>query len=256
MPRPALVLAALAAGLAGWPASAQTRQPAQGGIDQPTRATTADGRTTVLLHPDGTWTVEEVHLDLTAPPPPAPPPPAPPPGSAYPPSLSRVLPPVPSLPGPPLPAPPQTVESASGAYSVRYDASRWRPSSTVLNAQSEFEYVLPLGAGYAVTIFEVTPFDLKTMKEVSLQAPRINLGAEVTLVSEETVELGATDGLRLEYRVAPPTGPEVTFINTMHSDDQGTLQVITWTSTAVLPRFRDELLRFHDGLRIMKPGHK
>ena len=197
-------------------------------------AATDDGRI-ALLHPDGTWSWKDgTPLPPAPPAPPAPPPPAPPTRSAEP---------------PPPGAPPRTLSGSMGTYTLRYDASRWSRAREVLNAEAEYQLALPFGAGYAITIFEVTPYPLDVMRDLVLE--NASSSGTVELLREDDVEVEGGAVRRVEFEVVTDVGLAVTFINSFHSSEEGTLQVVTWTSTAVYDRFRDELLRFHDGLTLL-----
>ena len=203
---------------------------------QDIRATTDDGRT-VLLRADGTWTFEitrltqredEIVVDLSAPPPGQ--------GNAGP---------------PPPPMPPRTLLGGDGAYQIRYDASRWSEAPNLIPGESEYGFKLPFGAGFAATIYEVMSIPIPTMREIVLSNARQGIGGNVTVVNEEHVKVpGGGKALRLEFRVISPEGLDVTMVNLMHSNEQGTLQVVTWTTTDLMERYRDELRRFQDGLSI------
>ena len=206
---------------------------------QSIRATTEDGRT-VLLRPDGTWTFEvrqvgepgeeeaEIVVDLDVP------------------STDER---VPRPPPPPRPA--QTLVGGDGAYQIRYDASRWSETQDLVPGESEFSFKLPYGAGYATTIYEVSAIPVSAMRGIVLQNAREGMNGDITVVSEEPVAVpGGGEALRLEYRVVTAEGLDVTMSNLMHSDEAGTLQVVTWTTTDLMDRYRDELRRFQDGLSI------
>ena len=201
-------------------------------IPRDIEATTDDGRV-VLLHPDGTWS----WADGTPLPPPPPAPPAPPPPRSS------------GPPPPPPPAPPRTLTSSSGTYALRYDASRWSQSREVLNAEAEYQLVLPFSAGYGMTLYEITPFPIDVMRNLVLD--RASSSGTVDLLREEDVEVDGGSVRRLEFEVTTDAGLSIVFINSIHSDERGTLQVITWAATAVYDRFRDELLRFQDGLTLL-----
>lgn len=210
-----------------------------GASAQSVRAVTDDGRT-ILVHADGTWEEAE-DQSVLQPRAEAPPPPAPPRGSA--------------ATAPPPPAPPRTVQSASGAYSLRYDASRWTPNQDILGDDDEFGFVLPFGAGYAKVIYEVLPFPVDQFREIVLgNAEAVAIGG-VDLVREEDVEVEGGTVRQLEYEVTTDQGLEITFVNSIYSSETfGSLQLVTWTGTAVADRFRDELLRFHRGLVLHTGG--
>ena len=207
--------------------------PAAAQVAQPVRATTTDGRA-ILVFPDGTWqeAPATIELDLAAPPPP-PPPPAPPPAAS---ASSR------------------TLESASGDYAITYDASRWRLVSGTLNQEAEFELALPFGGAYAVTLYEVYPISAEALRDVVLNNVLAVTNLPVKVIREKTVQAEGGTVLRFEYEVVPEQGVPFTFITTVSGNDRGALQLITWSATSTLPRFREEMVRLHEGLALLGAG--
>ena len=205
-----------------------------GSASAQTRATTDDGRT-VWLHDDGTWSStppDEIVADFDAIETGAPPSPAPSPAP------------------PPPPMPPRTITGGGGVYEVRYDASRWKRAEGLADG-AEHGFQLPYGAGYAAIIYEVTQFPPSAMREIILENARVGTGSDVEVVSEQALSEGR---YRIEYRLSPAAGADVTMINTIHSSAEGSIQVVTWTATSVLERFRDELERFQSGVRFVSAG--
>ena len=100
-----------------------------------------------------------------------------------------------------------------------------------------------------MTLYEITPFPIDVMRNLVLD--RASSSGTVDLLREEDVEVDGGSVRRLEFEVTTDAGLSIAFINSIHSDERGTLQVITWAATAVYDRFRDELLRFQDGLTLL-----
>ena len=201
-------------------ASAVDAQPES----QPVRATTEDGRA-ILVYADGTW-----RLDRSAPSP-GPPPPAPPP------------------PPPPASVELRTLESASGRYSIEFDPSKWsRTAST--NPASEFELALPFSAAAALTIYEAFPMTDKELRDVVIANARAaSTGFQV--LSERSVRVPGGSGIQVEFEGVAENGVRFLFITSVFGDDEGALQVTTYTSASNRDRQRPEMLRFHEGVRLL-----
>lgn len=207
---------------------------ASSGSAQTVQATAPDG-TVYLLAPDGTWSRLQ-KPDAVPPPPPAPPP-------------------VRTSGPPPPPAPPRTLESETGAYSLTYDASRWRLVRDGVTSEgalpdSEFELKLPFDAGYAATLYEYPVYDPAVFQEIILTNATAGEQNDVTLSSVEPAELGGLPATRMEFRVVFPNGFDFTFlVSFVSADDVGTLQLTSWVMTSLRERYADDLERLHSGLR-------
>lgn len=214
-------------------ASGVAAQDAPPPAEPPVRAITQDGRV-VLLYADGTW--EEDGNGSPTPPPPEP--------------EAVVVTEEPAPPAPPRPMPPRTVTGGGGYYQIRYDASRWRESPDMNPAEFDLSYQLPYGAGLAATIFEIAPIELPVIRDIVIENARQEGAAQVEVIDERKAKVAGGEMLRLTLRLNV-NGLDVTMVNSMHSSERGTLQVITWTSTALWEQYRDELMRFQDAVEIL-----
>ena len=210
-------------------APAALAQPA----DDPVRATTEDGRA-ILVYGDGTWRLdrrpppaaEVVELDLSA----GPPPPAPSPSSA------------------------RTLTSASGTYALTYDPTAWSRPRNRVNEEAEFELSLPFSGGYALSIYEAFPSTNKQVRDFVLTNAELGTGNPVMLLSERPFRVPGGEGIQLEFEGVAENGVEFVFITSVFGTDEGALQVTTFTSTSAAERHRATMLRFHDGIRLLKNG--
>ena len=60
------------------------------------------------------------------------------------------------------------------------------------------------------------------------------------------------EGIQLEFEGVAENGVEFVFITSVFGTDEGALQVTTFTSTSAAERHRATMLRFHDGIRLLK----
>ena len=185
--------------------------------DDPVRATTEDGRA-ILVYGDGTW-----RLDRRSPPPPAPPP-------------SSV----------------RTLTSASGTYALTYDPTAWSRPRNRVNEETEFELSLPFSGGYAMSIYEAFPSTNKQVRDFVLTNAELGTGHPVSLLSERPFRVPGGEGIQLEFEGMAENGVEFVFITSVFGTDEGALQVTTFTSTSAAERHRATMLRFHDGIRLLK----
>ncbi len=207
--------------------------------DDPVRATTEDGRA-ILVYGDGTWRLdrrspppaaEVVDLDLSAGSSPAPPPPpAPPPSSV------------------------RTLTSASGTYALTYDPTVWSRPRNRVNEETEFELSLPFSGGYAMSIYEAFPSTNKQVRDFVLTNAELGTGHPVSLLSERPFRVPGGEGIQLEFEGMAENGVEFVFITSVFGTDEGALQVTTFTSQSAAERHRATMLRFHDGIRLLKNG--
>ena len=187
--------------------------------DDPVRATTEDGRA-ILVYGDGTW-----RLDRRSPPPPAPPP-------------SSV----------------RTLTSASGTYALTYDPTAWSRPRNRVNEETEFELSLPFSGGYAMSIYEAFPSTNKQVRDFVLTNAELGTGHPVSLLSERPFRVPGGEGIQLEFEGMAENGVEFVFITSVFGTDEGALQVTTFTSQSAAERHRATMLRFHDGIRLLKNG--
>ena len=202
---------------------------------EPVRATTEDGRT-ILVYGDGTWrldrsvpVVESIDLDLT----------------------SRPLPPPPPRPDG---ASTRTLRSASGAYTVEYDADLWSRPRASINEDAEFQLQLPFSAAYALAIYEAYPATNKQVRDIVVANARMGTGGPVTVFSERSIRVPGGEGIQVEFGGVADNGMEFVFITSAFGTDEGSLQITTFTAASAAERHRAAMLAFHDGIRLLKDG--
>lgn len=200
-------------------------------VRQSVEARAEDGRV-FLIKPDGTWSLVESLIELEDIP-----------------SSQEYLPGStdPQRPPPP-PAPPRIVDSNGGMYSLIYNPNLWVVLAEPLNTNSEFSFEFSNGTAYAIIFHEDVSLPLDVIKGAALENARGILGADVTLIREQDVTNKTILGIRIEYVVTTDDELSFYFINSIFSDEKGTVQLITWVLEGLMPSVKDEFIRFHEGV--------
>lgn len=146
-------------------------------------------------------------------------------------------------------AAPETYASEEGHFGIRVDPDRWVAiSARELNEEAEFGFQHVDGDAYALVISEKVGMPLSTLREVVVENLR-SASSELRIVEEETRTVNGREILRLVVD-ASVDGIPIRYHGHYYSGDEGTLQVMTWTSQNLYGEYREDLTALLDGLEI------
>lgn len=181
-----------------------------------TGATTDDGKR-VVLFPDGTWVYK--------------------PGSAdrkkSPPRQSEQL--------------GSVIDGGDGAYTVRYDENKWQQIQQ-LSEVAEYSLQHKTGDAYAMLIFEDAELTLDQLKQAVLDNTK-RVASDVRVVHHRRVYKNGREIMVLKYK-AKIDDLALTYYGYYASGKWGTLQFLSWSTTADFERMEGDLFELLNGLRL------
>lgn len=139
------------------------------------------------------------------------------------------------------------VKNKANQFIIKYDDSKWKrvPPAT-LNDEAEFAFESKVSDIWCVVISEETPIDSDKLFKIAKQTMKENTGGEPKIIK---TELRKVNGKELIRGVLEADYSGITFIfdSYYYSDDLGSVQFITWTSSKVWERNENNILEFLNG---------
>ncbi len=140
----------------------------------------------------------------------------------------------------------QTLTLNDGAYSVEYDAAQW--SSEQKGDTGRYAFVHKDGIGYGLVIVERIGIPMNTLPGIILSNAQ-NADPDARILRQEMVTHSGVELWEIEIEVTAKGIPLI-FHGYYFGAEQGTIQVISYTSPALHDKHLDVLLSFIRGLRI------
>jgi hypothetical protein len=138
-------------------------------------------------------------------------------------------------------------DSSKGPYQVEYDEAVWQPVTQQLKENSDQEWALVSGKGYALAIYEDTELKLPILKEAVLANMRQH-DPVANVVNQDVLQIQGRTILRLEIE-ASYNGIPFTYVGYFHSGSEGTIQLIAFTTANFVHVVEENFTSLLKGLR-------
>ncbi len=138
------------------------------------------------------------------------------------------------------------VKSKSFDVGVFINSREWSFTKSEVDEDSEYEFQLKGEDLYAMAITERVGIPLDMMAEVALVNAR-DVAPNIRMIKEE---YRIVNGLKILFlqMSGSISGFEVTYLGYYYSNENGTVQLITYTATTLLEEYRPESEKFLNGL--------
>lgn len=126
------------------------------------------------------------------------------------------------------------------------DPKKWKFSKGASDEDAEFNIELKNGDLYAIIISEKFEIPLASMREIALMNGR-DAAPDLRIVEQEyrTVNGNKVLMLRMDGTVQ---GIKVSYVSYYYSDEDGTVQFVTYTSQSMLKQYQDEIFELLNGM--------
>jgi hypothetical protein len=178
-------------------------------------ATTREGKT-VILSPDGTWKEASDNKG----------------GATNKPASATVV---------------KTGQRVS--YRVWFDPKDWGMDPAPSNEAAEYELENTQGEAWALIIPERLNIGLEAASRIVIDNAR-DAATKVTVVSEKRVTVNGRQMVELRYD-AVIQGMEISYLAVVYSGDEGTVQVLTMTTTNLFKEHEGQFRKLLAGLEIL-----
>jgi putative sensory transduction regulator len=132
-----------------------------------------------------------------------------------------------------------------GLYELTYDTRKWRLQDTKDATVMQLSHVS--GDAFVRVIAERIQVESEAFRDVALNNAK-QIAPDIQLESETPRVVNGLQTLVLRYS-GKTSGVRFTFLNQMHSDAGGTVQLAGWTGSNLFDEYRGDFLELFNGLR-------